>query len=96
MVLPEPTLVAVGASVLVALVAAVMAYQGWRAFRVTANPRLPFVVAAFALFVAKSLFIAYNVQTHVVQHDTIEGVGAFFDLAIILVLFAPFVVPTAR
>jgi uncharacterized membrane protein YfcA len=92
MVLPDPTALAIAASLVVALVTAAMAVLGWRSYKATDNPRLVFVVLAFALFALKSLFVAYNVQTHVVGHDSIEFFSALFDVGIVVLFFMPFVV----
>lgn len=96
MALTDPATIAVLASSLVALVALVMALLAWRAYRYTGNARLRFVVVAFALFAAKSAFTAYDVSTplpHPIQHDHLEAILSVVDLAIILVLFVPFVLP---
>jgi hypothetical protein len=89
-----PVNLAVLASLVVALLAGLMAYWGYRSYRATENLRLLFVVLAFVVFVLKSLFIAYNVRSHAVAHDAIEFVGAMFDLIIVLLLFVPFVART--
>lgn len=91
----NPTNLAVGASLLVALLALLMAYWGIRSYRATENLRLLFVVMAFVVFVLKSLFVAYNVRYHAVPHDSIELVSALFDLLVVLCLFIPFVTPRA-
>lgn len=96
MVLLSPTNLAVAASILVAVLTAVMAYLGFRSFQKTRNPRLVFVVVAFIAFAIKSLFVAYNVRRHMVPHDAIEFVSALFDLLIVVVLFIPFFVDVGR
>lgn len=78
-------------SIAVGLIALVMAGLAFRARRRSGNRQLAFVGAAFTLFLAKSLFSAYNVQTHYVPHDLIELGLSLFDLAIIGLLFLPFV-----
>ncbi len=83
---------AVATSLGVALLSLVMAYLGVRSFLATDNSRLLFVVMAFAVFALKSLFVAYNVRSHVVDHDAIEFVSALFDLIIVMLLFVPFLV----
>lgn len=83
-------------SLLVGLIALVMAALAWQARRRSGNRQLGFVAGAFGLFLAKSLFSAYNVQTHYVPHDTIELVLSLFDLAIIGLLFLPLVVRPAK
>lgn len=96
MALPSPTDLAAVASLVVALVAATMAYLGWRSYRNTGNWKLVFVVLAFVVFVLRSLFTAYNVKTHTVPHDSIEFVGSLFDVLIVLLLFVPFFLPPRR
>lgn len=76
---------------LVGLIALAMAVLAWQARQRSGNPQLAFVAGAFALFLAKSLFSAYNVWTHDVPHDEIELVLSLFDLLIIGALFLPFV-----
>lgn len=90
MVLPNPTTMAALMSAAVAVLAAIMAYLGWKSYRNTGNQRLVFIVLAFFLFIVKSLFTAYNVTSHAVPHDSIELVGSMLDLIIVLLLFIPF------
>jgi hypothetical protein len=79
-----------GTSVVVALLALTMAVLAFRAQRKRANPGLRLVGIAFLVFAAKNVFSAYNVLTHAVPHDAIELVLSLFDLALLLLLFAPF------
>lgn len=83
-------------SLLVGLIALVMAALAWQARQRSGNAQLAFVAGAFGLFLAKSLFSAYNVQTHAVPHDEIELVLSLFDLLIIGLLFLPFVLRGAK
>lgn len=91
-----PTNLAVAAAAIVAALSLLMAYWGYRAYKTTENIRLLFVVLAFITFVIKSLFVAYNVKYHAVQHDSIELVSTLFDLLIVLILFLPFLGPGKR
>lgn len=77
-------------SAVVGLIALAMLVLALRARRRSGNRKLGFVAAAFFVFLAKSLFSAYNVQTHVVPHDGIELWLSVFDLVIIGLLFLPF------
>lgn len=86
------TTLAVATSICVAAIAGLMAALGFKSFRKTRNPRLLFVVTAFGVFSLKSVFVAYNVNSHVVPHDGIEFVSAIFDLLIVVLLFLPFIV----
>lgn len=92
----SPTDLATIASLLVALLAAIMAYLGLRSYQKTKNPRLVFVAVAFLAFVIKSLFVGYNVNFHAVPHDSIEFVSALFDVLIVVTLFIPFFLDTGR
>jgi NO-binding membrane sensor protein with MHYT domain len=90
MVAVTSTNLAVAASAIVAVLASVLAYLGFRSFHKTRNPRLVFVAVAFLVFAIKSVFVGANVQTHLVPHDAIEFVSALFDLVIVVLLFLPF------
>ena len=79
-------------SLLVGLIALAMAALAVRAWQRSGNRKLLLVSGAFALFLAKSLFSAYNVYTHLVPHDAIELALSLFDLVILALLFLPFVV----
>lgn len=79
-----------GTSGLVALLAILMAILAFRAMRKRGNPALRLVGIAFLLFAAKNVFSAYNVLYHAVPHDAIELVLSLFDLSLLLLLFAPF------
>ncbi|MGB0653162.1 MAG: hypothetical protein ACPGQL_08155 [Thermoplasmatota archaeon] len=88
------TLLPVSASLLVALLASLMAYMGYKSFQATENARLPFVILAFIIFAVKSIFVASALANHnVAPHDTIELVSSLFDLVIVLLLFVPFILP---
>lgn len=86
-----PSMASVVTSSLVALLAAAMAAVALGAARKRANPALRLVSLAFVVFAAKNVFSAVNVATHVVSHDAIELVLSLFDLALLLLLFAPLV-----
>jgi hypothetical protein len=76
-------------SILVGVLALVLAALALRAARRRANPGLRWVGAAFVVFAVKDAFSAYNVVTHVVPHDAIELVLSVFDLALLAMLFVP-------
>lgn len=78
-----------GVSVLVGLLALVMAVLAWRAALKRNNRGLRLVSLAFGVFALKNAFSAYNVRTHAVPHDAIELVLSLFDLVLLLLLFAP-------
>jgi hypothetical protein len=77
-------------SSLVAILALVFAGLAFAAARRRGNRALHVVAVAFLVFAAKNIFSAYNVGRHVVPHDTIELVLSLFDLVLLLLLFAPF------
>lgn len=83
-------------SSIVAALALVMAVVAFRAARRRGNRGLNLVGAAFLVFAAKNVFSATNVLTHLVPHDTIELVLSLFDLALLLMLFAPFLARRRR
>ena len=90
------TTLAVAASSLVTVLTVAMAYLAMRSFQKTRNPRLVFISVAFFVFAIKSLFVAFNVQSHYVQHDAIEFVSALFDVVIVVLFFIPFFVDLGR
>ena len=83
-------------SVLVTMLAVVLAIMALRAARVRNAPSLRWVGAAFAVFALKNAFSAFNVWTHAVPHDAIELVLSLFDLVLLVLLFAPLVLRRRR
>ena len=79
-----------GTSILVALLAFVLAGIAFGAMRRRGNPALKWVAIAFLLFGVKNAFSALNVLTHLVKHDAIELVLSLFDLMLLLLLLLPF------
>lgn len=86
---PALTPVSVATSVLVALLAFVLAGMALGAMRKRGNPSLKWVALAFAVFGVKNVFSAVNVASHVVPHDAIELVLSLFDLALLVLLLIP-------
>lgn len=84
-------------SVLVTVLALVLAGLAIASLRRRRNPGLRFVAAAFMVFAVKNAFSAYNVVAHVrpampsVPHDAIELVLSLFDLVLLVLLFVPLV-----
>lgn len=78
-------------SLLVMLLAIVLAVMALRAARMRSTPTLRWVAAAFGVFALKNAFSAFNVWTHAVQHDAIELVLSILDLVLLVLLFAPLV-----
>lgn len=93
---PALTPYSAATSGLVALLATLMAVVAFRAGRKRGNPGLALVGWAFVVFAVKNLFSGYNVLTHdhagapSIPHDEIELVLSLFDLVIMALLFAPF------
>lgn len=87
---PALTPVSAGTSVVVALLAFVLAGLAVGAMRRRGNPSLKWVALAFVVFGVKNVFSAVNVVSHVVPHDAIELVLSLFDLALLVLLFIPF------
>lgn len=87
---PALTPLSAGTSVMVALLAFVLAGLAFAAMRRRGNPSLKWVAFAFVVFGVKNVFSAYNVVSHVVPHDAIELVLSLFDLALLLLLLIPF------
>lgn len=75
----------------VGVVSLFLAAMGLRAWRRADDVRLLFVTSAFGLFGAKNLLVAWSLWAEVIAHETLELVGAGFDLAVVLLLAAPFV-----
>lgn len=82
--------VSAGVSILVATLAFTMAGMGFAAAAKRGNRSLRVVALSFAVFGVKNVFSAINVSTHLVAHDMIELVLSLFDLVILVLLFAPF------
>lgn len=80
----------VAVSTLVAILALTLAGVAFAAARRRGNGALRIVAIAFLVFAAKNVFSAFNVAQHVVPHDSLELVLSLFDLALLLLLFAPF------
>lgn len=78
-------------SLLVMVLAMVLAVIALRASRMRNAPTLRWVGAAFGVFALKNAFSAFNVWTHAVPHDAIELVLSLFDLMLLALLFAPLV-----
>ncbi len=77
----------------VSLILLVLAAAAWRR---TGNSKLGFVTAAFACFFVKSAVTAYAIATEGIHHEDLELLGTAFDLAIVLLLVAPFIPVTRR
>lgn len=85
---------AVAIIVVVAVVSLILTVLAASAWRRTGNRKLGFVTGAFAVFCAKSALTAYSVQTGFILHEELELVGSLGDLAVVLLLVAPFLAPS--
>jgi hypothetical protein len=74
---------------LVSLVLTALAVAAWRRAR---NTKLLYVATAFLLFAVKSLVTAWALEYHSVAHEHLELIGSAFDLLIVSLLVAPFLV----
>lgn len=86
MVHPLPASLVLGVA-LVSLVLTVLALRAWRR---RDNPKLLFVVAAFALFFVKGTLTAWSLFTGTIAHETLEVLLSGFDLLILMLLVTPF------
>jgi len=85
----HPTDISAGVSLLAALLGAtllVFAYSGYRRSR---DPRLVYVGAAFAVFAAKSLFVAVALFRQTPGHETLELIDAVGDMTTVLLFVVP-------
>ncbi len=81
--------------VVVAVVSLILTILAASAWRHTSNRKLGFVTGAFAVFFAKSLLTAYSVSTGFIAHEDLEIIGSLGDLAVVLLLIAPFLARSA-
>jgi hypothetical protein len=88
---PQVVPYASATAALVALLALVFAGVAIRARRERGNRALVWVALAFFVFALKQVFTSVALVTDYVAHDIIELVLTASDLAIMLLLFAPFV-----
>ncbi len=62
----------------------------WVAAHRLAQPKVRFLAAGFFVLVTKCLFAIYCIQTRILHHEVEEMIGAFFDMAMVLLMAAPF------
>lgn len=60
------------------------------AARRSGSRRLAFVAAAFFTFAAKGSLTLWAIMSGGIGHETLEVVGAGFDLAVVILLVIPF------
>lgn len=79
---------------IVGIIAAAMAYLGWRSYQNTANVRVLFVVIAFVAIALKSLFVVlHEWASHKLDHHEVIVIMGLFDVLIVLLFFVPFLTP---
>lgn len=86
---------AVAIIIVVAVVSLILTILAAAAWRRTGNRKLAFVTGAFAVFFLKSILTAYSVSTGFIQHEDLELIGSLGDLAVVLLLVAPFLARAA-
>jgi len=84
------TVLALGVTAAASIGLAALAYRGYRR---SGNPRLRFVVAAFALFAVKGLLATYSIQTDLLEHEDLELVLGLFDVTALSLFLVPFLRP---
>lgn len=88
--------VGVGVIAAVAVVSLVLTLLAAAAWRRSGNPKLAFVTFAFLVFFVKSLVTAYSVETGFIGHEDLELFGSLADLAVVVLLVAPFAAAVLR
>lgn len=78
-----------GFSLLSALVSFILLGLALGAFRHNRRSPFAFLAAAFGIFAAKSLIVAYSVWADAIHHDSLELIDAVGDLTTILLLTIP-------
>ena len=63
------------------------------AFRRFGDPAMGFVTGAFTVFAVKSFLVAYSLFADLIAHELLELVDTVGDLATVLLLVAPFLLP---
>lgn len=76
----------------VGIIAAIMAWLGYRSYQATGNTKLLFIVIAFVVIVLRSLLVMFNEwsPTHPIDHHTEVVIIGVFDIIVVLLFFVPF------
>lgn len=82
----------VSTAVLAAVAAAALglALTLWLASNRLAQPKVRFVAVGFFVLFAKALFSIYTIQVRFLHHEILEVLGSVFDMAMVLLMAAPF------
>ncbi len=81
------TTITIGAVAAISLFIAILL---WVAADRVGNPKIRWVSAGFFVMAAKSVFIAAAIFTAFLAHELVELVDAVFDLLVVLLVAAPF------
>lgn len=81
----------IGIVSIVAIISAILAVVTFVGWRRSGNWKIGFIAGAFATHFAKSALVALFLATNSVGHEVVEVIEAAFDLAMISLLFVPFV-----
>ena len=79
-----------------ALVAVVLLVLALRGYHHTQDPNMTFLAGAFMLFSLKSALVGYSLYTNAIAHDSLELVDGAGDLATLLLLSVPLLLPPPR
>lgn len=74
----------------VAAAALGLALTMWVASNRLAQPKVRYVAAGFFVLFGKCLFSIYTIQVRVLHHEVFEMIGALFDMAMVVLMAAPF------
>lgn len=75
---------------IVAAISFLIAVAIWVAAIRVGNPKIRWIAAGFFVMAAKSVLIAFALGTGFLQHEIIELVDAVFDLLVVVLVAAPF------
>ena len=81
------TTITIGAVAAISLFIAILL---WVAADRVANPKIKWVSAGFFVMALKSVIIAAAILTSFLAHELVELVDAVFDLLVVLLVAAPF------
>lgn len=74
----------------VAAAALGLAITMWVASNRLAQPKVRYVAGGFFVLFVKCLFSVYSIQMRALHHEVFEMIGALFDMAMVLLMAAPF------
>lgn len=79
-----------GFSLTVGVISFCLAVLAFAAYRRSDDRRMLFVMGAFAAFAVKGILVFINWSVTIMSHNTLEVVRSALDLAVVLLLVAPF------